>query len=750
MRPGLKFMTMHKQILFYAGRCLVLLLSLIPIFLLASPEADIEHKIDALVARMTLEEKLGQMSQTTFPRGLPATAKDEIRQGRWGSFFNGGTIQEKVEAQRIATKESRLGIPILYGQDVIHGFRTVFPIPLGQAASWDPELVRKAARVAAGEASREGIQWTFAPMMDIARDARWGRIAESLGEDPYLAGILAAAMVRGFQGDSLAAEDSIAACGKHYVGYGAAEAGRDYNTTWIPEVLLRNVYLRPFQVARQAGMATYMSAFNDLNGVPASGNAFTLRQVLRKEWKFDGFVVSDYNAVIEMIPHGYASAQKDAALKGITAGVDMEMVSRSYYENAKALLDSGALDPKLVDESVKNVLRIKFRLGLFDKRTQPMENPSGAPSPEALELAKRLAAESLVLLKNQDGVLPIAKSVAKVAVIGPLADSPPDQMGTWAIGGDLNAVRTPLAAIREFLGPSRVVWAQGLKNSRDTSPLGIADAVEAARAADVALLFLGEEASLSGEASSRAFLNLPGAQDELASRVVKVGKPTIAIILAGRPLTFHSLAEQVNGVLYAWHPGALGGPAIRDLLFGDSAPSGKLPVTFPRTVGQVPIYYNHMNTGRPAAESGREANNKFASKYLDISFTPEYPFGFGLSYTTFAYSNVRLSSPSARVGDKLTVSADVLNTGKYEAEEVVQLYMRQLTASITRPVRELIGFRRIHLKPGAKQTVELALTTDDLGFYKAGGQLTVEPGAFELWVAPDSASGQMVEFRVLP
>lgn len=720
-----------------------LVLAVVGTYLCAATPAEIEQKIDALLARMTIEEKLGQMSQATFPRGLLDKAKEEIRKGRWGSFFNGGTPQEKAEAQRIATKESRLGIPIIFGQDVIHGFRTVFPIPLGQSASWDPELVRQAARIAAREASSVGIHWTFAPMMDIARDPRWGRIAESLGEDPYLAGVLGAAMVRGFQGDSLEARDSIAACGKHYVGYGAAEAGRDYNTTWIPEVLLRDVYLKPFQAARQAGIASYMSAFNDLNGVPASGNEFTLRRVLRDEWKFDGLVVSDYTSIAEMIPHGYAADSKDAALKGIKAGVDMEMVSTNYYDRAKALIDSGALDPKLIDQAVHNILRIKFRLGLFDEKTQPTGNPPAEPSPEALEVAKRLAAESLVLLKNRDGALPLARSVRKVAIIGPLADSPADQMGTWVIGGNRDAVRTPLAAIRQALGETRVAWVRGLKNSSDTSHAEFEAAVEAARTADVVLLFLGEEASLSGEASSRAFLHLPGAQEELAREIANAAKPMIAVILAGRPLAFHNLAEQMNAVLYAWHPGAMGGPAIRDVLFGDVVPSGKLTATFPRTVGQVPIYYNHMNTGRPATD------DKFTSKYLDVSFTPEYPFGFGLSYTEFQYSNLKLSSPRLRLGEKLTVSADVANVGKYEADHVVQLYTRQLAASLTRPVRELKSFRRIHLKPGQKNTVEFDLSTDDLAFYKEGGQLTVEPGAFHLWVAPDSASGQEAEFQVV-
>jgi beta-glucosidase len=728
--------------------CFSLLLAFACTALIAATPAEIERKVDALLAKMTLQEKLGQMSQVNFPRGLPDKTKDELRKGRWGSFFNGGTLEQKAEAQRIATKESRLGIPLIYGQDIIHGFQTIFPIPLGQSASWDPELLRQGTRIAAQEATGVGIHWTFSPMMDIARDPRWGRIAESLGEDPYLAGVLAAAMVRGFQGDSLDALDSIAACGKHYVGYGAAEAGRDYNTTWIPESLLRDVYLKPFQAARQAGIATYMSAFNALNGVPASGNEFTLRRVLRDEWKFDGFVVSDYTSITEMIPHGYAADDKDAALKGIRGGVDMEMVSTSYYDQAKALIDAGTLDPKLVDQAVRNILRLKFRLGLFDKRTQPTGNPPAESSAAALAVAKKMADESLVLLKN-DGALPLAKSVRRVAVIGPLANSPGDQMGTWVLNANPKAVRTPLAAIRQTLGETRIAWAPGLKNSSDTSHDGFQAALEAARSADAVLLFLGEEASLSGEASSRAFINLPGAQEELAAELAKAGKPMIAVILAGRPLTFHNVAEQMNAVLYAWHPGVMGGPAISDVLFGDVVPSGRLTVTFPRTVGQAPIYYNHMNTGRPAAESGPDAKLKFRSKYLDVSFTPEYPFGFGLSYTKFEYSNARLSSPRVRLGEKLTISADIANAGKYEAEEVVQLYTHQLAASLTRPVRELKSFRRIHLKPGEKQTVQFVLSTDDLAFYIAGGKLTTEPGAFQLWVAPDSASGERAEFQLI-
>ena len=710
----------------------------------AAPPADIERKIDALLARMTLEEKLGQMSQATTSGPLTDQRKEEIRKGRWGSLYGGGTAAQRAEAQQIALTESRLGIPLIYGQDVIHGFHTTFPIPLGQAASWDPALVRQSARIAAREAAGAGIHWTFSPMVDIARDPRWGRVAEGYGEDPYLASAMSAAMVHGYQGDSLDAPDSIAACAKHYVGYGAAEAGRDYNTTWIPENLLRDVYLKPFQAAKEAGIATYMSAFNSINGVPASGNEFTLRQVLRNEWKFDGFVVSDYTAVHELIAHGYAADARDAALKAIRAGVNMEMVSTDYWDNGKALVDAGQLDLKTIDEAVREILRVKFRLGLFDGRTLP-GNVQGSHG-EALAVAKQLATESLVLLKN-DGALPLAKSVGKVAIIGFLADSPTDQNGTW-VGEPIGTV-TPLTALRQALGESHVIYARGLRGSGDTSRDGFAAAVEAARAADAVLLFLGEEASLSGEASSRAHLDLPGLQQDLAAEVAKVGKPCIAVILAGRPTTFHVVAANMRAVLYAWHPGAMGGPAIASVILGDAVPSGKLAITFPRTVGQVPIYYNHLNTGRPPSETGPAARDKFRSKYLDVSFTPEYPFGYGLSYSKFDYSRAKGSAPQVKLGGTLVFSADVANTGNVEADEIVQFYTHQLAGSVARPVRELKGFQRIHIRPGEKRTVTFTLSTDDLAFYNSQMKLVTEPGAFEAWIAPDSVSGQKIDFAVV-
>ena len=725
---------------------LVALLAAGSLCLRAATPAETERKIDALLARMTLEEKLGQMSQDVF-RGLADKTKAEICQGRWGSLFGGGTPAQRAEAQRIA-RESRLGIPLIFGEDVIHGYTTIFPIPLGQTASWDPELVRQAARVAARESAAVGIQWTFSPMMDIARDPRWGRIAEGFGEDPYVASQMAAAMVRGYQGDSLDAADSIAACAKHYVGYGAAEGGRDYNTTWIPENLLRDVYLAPFQAARQAGVATYMSAFNNLNGIPASANEFTLRQVLRDEWKFDGFVVSDYSSIVELISHGYAADAKSAAQKGFAAGVNMEMISTTYWDHGKALVDGKQLDPKVVDQAVREILRIKFRLGLFDAKAQFTPSPATASTAGALDTAKRLAGESLVLLKNQNRTLPLAKSIRKVAVIGPLADSPLDQIGTWATS-EPNTVRTPLGALRQALGENRVLFAPGLKDSRDNSHDGFAAAIAAARGADAVLLFLGEEASLSGEASARAYLDLPGAQEALVNEVSQSGRPVIAVVMAGRPLTFHNVAGKMNAILYAWHPGTMGGPAIADALLGDAVPSGKLPVTFPRTVGQVPIYYNHLNTGRPPAENGPEADNRFTSKYLDVSFTPEYPFGYGLSYTQFEYTNLRLSAPGMALGGSLTVSADVANTGGVVADEIVQLYTRQMVASLARPVRQLKGFRRVHLKPGEKQSVEFILKSGDLAFHK-GAQLVTEPGIFQVWIAPDSATGAQGQFVVTP
>jgi beta-glucosidase len=737
--------------------CLAGILAIFSIAVLAfgaTNDTEIDRRADELLSRMTLEEKIGQMSlSTSMATPISDSINAGIRGGRWGGFLNAGSPADRREAQRIARNESRLKIPLLFGRDVIHGYHTIFPIPLGQAASWDPALMEQAARMAAREASTEGVRWTFAPMLDIARDPRWGRIAESPGEDPYVAEAAARAMVRGFQGARLDDASSVAACAKHYVGYGAAEGGRDYNSTWIPEGLLRDVYLPPFQAALEAGAATLMTGFNALNGVPVTADTFILRKVLRGEWKFSGMVVSDYEAVTEMATHGYVTNSSDAARAAVRAGIDMEMVSTAYQDHLKTLVAAGEVSMDLIDVAVRNILRLKLRLGLFDERSfEPVTAPV---TPESRALAQRLATESVVLLKNQDNVLPLSEGVGTVAVIGPLADSPTDQMGTWSMDGRPQDVVTPLAALRQTLGQSRVLYAPGLRNSRDTGTGGFGDAVAAARGAGVVLLFLGEEHILSGEARSRAFLNLPGAQEELVSEIAKTGKPMVAVIMAGRPLTFHDTAGKVKAVLWAWHPGTMGGPAIADLLFGRAAPSGKLTVTFPRTVGQVPIYYAHLSTGRPpsAAELGVPMGNPeeprgYTSRYIDVDFTPEYPFGYGLSYTHFDYSDLRLNAPAIRQGDRLTVSAVIANGGHREGTEVVQLYVHAVAASVIQPVRLLKGFQRVTLKPGEKRRVEFTISARDLAFHNQQMQLVTEPGRYQVWIAPDSASGLQGEFVV--
>jgi beta-glucosidase len=716
--------------------------------------ATIEQRIETILKRMTVEEKLGQMSQSTsLATPLSDQIRQQIRNGRWGSFLNAGSPADRVEAQRVAVHESRLGIPLLFGRDVIHGYRTIFPIPLGQAASWDPELIELAARTAAEETTREGIRWTFAPMVDIARDPRWGRVAESLGEDPYLVSQLAAAMVRGFQGKSLDGPTSVAASVKHFAGYGAAEAGRDYNSAWIPEILLRSVYLPPFQAARDAGVASFMTAFNTLNGVPATGNRFLLHDILRSEWRYDGVVVSDYEAVQETIRHGFAADARDAARKALHAGVDMEMVSTTYYDHLKESLAAGEVNMHEIDDAVRNILRLKFRLGLFDHDAAPAADAH--PTPESLALAERAATESAVLLQNRGHTLPLSSSIGSIAVIGPLADSRLDQMGTWTMDGRPDDVQTPLAAFRALLGNQRVHYAAGLKTSRDMSREGFAGAVEAARQADAVLLFLGEEQILSGEARSRAFIDLPGAQEALVDAVKAAGKPLIAVIMAGRPLTFHAVAQKSDAVVYAFHPGTMGGPAIAKLLLGQVAPSGRLPITFPRAVGQIPIYYAHLSTGRPASQSelgipmGNPAEpTGYTSKYIDVDFTPEYPFGYGLSYTDFDYQNLRLSAREMKQGDKLTVTADVSNRGDREATEVVQLYIQDVVASVAQPVRELKRFERVPLKPGETRKVSFTLSSADLAFYNDHMQLATEPGMFRVWIAPDSTRGVEGEFRL--
>ena len=725
-------------------------------------EQDIERRVGELLSRMTLTEKVGQMIQVNAFRGtIPDDLKQRLREGRIGSMLNETDGQTSQELQRIAAEESRLRIPLIMGRDVIHGCRTIFPIPLGQAAAWDPELVRACAAVAADEASAAGFQWTFAPMMDIARDPRWGRVAEGFGEDPYLAGVLAAAMVRGFQGNDLSSPHSIAACAKHFAGYGAAEGGRDYDTANLPEGLLRDVYLPPFKAAVEAGVATVMTSFNEINGVPSSGNEFLLRRVLREEWGFKGFVVSDWESLSEMIDHGFCRDLKDVALKACMAGVDMEMQSSAYADHLEALVKSGAVPEALVDESVRDILRVKFRLGLFDARKPFAARRPGKPSPAALELARRAARESVVLLKNDGDVLPLARNLKSLAVIGPLANDPYEVLGTWNRDGDVADTVTPLAAIKDYLGSSTEVrHAPGLPFTRSRETNGFAQAVREARRSEAVVVFVGEEAILSGEAHSRAHLDLPGAQAELVDQVAATGKPVVLVILAGRPLAIPAVLAKARGVLCAWHPGTMCGPALADLLFGVESPSGKLPITFPQTDGQIPVYYAHKNTGRPPTRAKLIAIDEIpqrapqsslgdAARYLDIGYEPLYPFGYGLSYARFQYSNLRLSSTRVRAEDTLRVSVELTNTGKQEAEEVAQLYVRDLVAGLTRPVKELKGFQKMRFKPGETRTATIEVPCRTLGFHDRQMRYVVEPGRFQLWLGGDSQSGLAAEFEVV-
>lgn len=722
-----------------------------------NPDVAIEQKVDALLSQMTLEEKLGQMNQISSYGNIDDMIS-LIKKGEIGSILNEVDPARINALQRAAVQESRLGIPLLIARDVIHGYKTIFPIPLGQAASFDPQVAEDGARVAAIEASSVGIRWTFAPMIDIARDPRWGRIAEGCGEDTYLTTVMGAAMVKGYQGDSLNDPTAIAACPKHFVGYGAVEGGRDYNSTFIPERRLRNVYLPPFEAAAKAGAATFMTSFNDNDGVPSTGNTFILRNVLRDEWGFDGIVVTDWASAAEMMSHGFAADEKEVAMKAVNAGVDMEMVSYTFVKKLPELIKEGKVKETTIDNAVRNILRIKYRLGLFD---QPYvdENKNVMYAPAHLEAAKRAAVESAILLKNEKQTLPLGNSIKTVAIIGPMADAPYEQMGTWVFDGEKSHTVTPLTAIREQFGDKvQVLYEPGLGYSRDRNTSGIAKAVSIASRADAVLIFVGEEAILSGEAHCLADLNLQGAQSELIEAVAKTGKPLVTVVMAGRPLTIGKEVELSDAVLYMFHPGTMGGPALADLLWGKAVPSGKTPVTFPKMVGQIPVYYAHNNTGRPATkketllddievEAGQTSLG-CTSFYMDAGFDPLFPFGYGLSYTTFAYSNIKLSSTNLKKDDVLTITFDLENTGNYEGTEIAQLYVQDKVGSVTRPVKELKRFTRITLKPGEKKNISFELPISELAFWNIDMQHVVEAGDFNLWVAPDSQSGAPVAFKV--
>ena len=713
---------------------------------------EVEARVDKLLSQMTLQEKIGQMNQISAG-GDVAQYAEALRAGQIGSILNEVDPEKINEYQRLAVEESRLGIPLLVSRDVIHGFHTLFPIPLGLAATFDPELVEKGARIAAIEATAQGIRWTFSPMLDIARDPRWGRIAEGSGEDTYLDARMGEAMVRGYQGN-LADSTSMAACIKHFVGYGAAEGGRDYNSTYLTERQLRNVYLPPFEAAVKAGALTLMTSFNDNDGVPSTGNTFVVKDILRGEWGFDGLVVTDWNSMGEMIAHGFGEDRKDVAEKAVKAGVDMDMMTYGFLSHLEELVKEGAVKEKAIDQAVRNILRVKVMLGLFEHPYVDVAAGRAVQyAPEHLAAAQKTAEESAILLKNT-GVLPL-KAGVRMLVTGPLADAPHDQLGTWSFDGEKEHTVTPLKALQARF-PGQVTYVPGLQFSREKRER-FDDVLAAARHADVVLAFVGEEAILSGEAHSLADLNLKGSQSELLKALRSTGKPVVAVVMAGRPLTIERDLPHCDALLYSFHPGTMGGPALANLLFGDVVPSGKTPVTFLRTAGQAPMYYNHNMTGRPfigglllddiPLEAGQTSLGN-TSYYLDYGAYPLFPFGYGLSYTTFAYSDIRLDKGVYGKDDVMGISFTLTNTGTCEGTEIAQVYVRDLVGSVTRPVKELKAFERITLAPGESRTVTLSLPVSELAFYGLDMVKKVEPGDFQLWVAGDSASGEALSFKV--
>ena len=724
---------------------------------LAMTEAQIDSCVNDLVGRMTLDEKIGQLNQRSGFGYVPEMA-GLVRTGGVGSILNETDPEVVNKLQREAVENSRLHIPLVFARDVIHGFKTIFPIPLGQAASWNPALVEEGSRIAADEASSVGIRWTFSPMVDVARDPRWGRMAEGYGEDTYLTAVMGVAAVKGYQGDDLSAPNTMAACAKHFAAYGASESGRDYNTTWIPELQLHETYLPPFKAAADAGAATFMCSFNDINGVPSSGNKVLLRDILRDSWGFDGVMVSDWGSIDQMIPHGFSHDLREAARQGIEAGVDIDMESYAYCSHLRDLVEKGEVKEADLDPLVANVLRLKYRLGLFENPYVDMTTASRFYAPASLDAARRAVEESAILLSNS-GILPIKNSkVSKIAVIGPMADAAYDQAGTWSFDLEKDRCVTPLAALREMYGKESVIYVPGLEHSRDNSTKGFAAAVEAARNADVVVYFGGEEAVLSGEAHCRVDLSLPGAQSALLDELKSAGKPVVLVIQAGRSLAIAHEAETADATVFCFHGGTMTGPALANLISGKANFSGRCPVSFPRMSGQVPIYYNRKNTGSPAQDmtlindiplEAGQTSTGCTSYYLDAGDGPLFPFGYGLSYTTFSYSEPKLSASQIDTDGSLNVSCTVTNTGEVEGSEVAQLYIRDHVGSLVRPVRELRGLEKVTLKPGESREVTFTLNPDDLAFFIAPGRKIVEPGEFSVWVSPNSAEGNPVKFNVV-
>lgn len=705
----------------------------------------IDQKVDSVLKLMTLDEKIGQMNQYsgmwehTGPITPQGDILDQVKAGKLGSMLNVNGVAHTKELQQLAMR-SRLKIPLLFGQDVIHGYRTTFPIPLAEAASWDLDAIELSARIAATEASASGIHWTFAPMVDIARDPRWGRMMEGAGEDPYLGSLIAKARVKGFQGKGLGNVDAVMACAKHFAAYGAAIGGRDYNSVDMSEHLLWEVYLPPFKAAVDAGAATFMNSFNDINGIPATANSYIQKDILKGKWDFKGFIVSDWGSIGEMIQHGYVKDNYEAAWKAVLAGNDMDMESRSYINNLSRLVKEGKVSMKVVDEAVKRILRKKFELGLFDdpyrfsnaeREQKEMNNPQHA------KIARDMAKKSIVLLKNENHLLPLSKNTKTIAFIGPMVKRVKENLGFWSIEfPDSNYIVSQWQGLQNKLGNNtKLLYAKGCE-IEDTSRAAFAEAINTAMQADVVIMSVGERRDMSGEAKSRSNIHLPGVQEELIKAIYATGKPVVVLINAGRPLIFNWTSEHVPAILYTWWLGSEAGNAIADVLFGDYNPSAKLPISFPRAEGQIPIYYSHYNTGRPAMN---DSDRFYRSAYIDLSLYPQYEFGYGLSYTSFDYSNLKLTSTKMKVGENITVNCTITNTGKYAGEEIVQLYLRDKVGSVVRPVKELKDFQKIMLQPGERKTIQFVIDKEKLSFYDQKLNWITEPGDFDLMIGASSS-----------
>jgi len=732
-------------------------------------DAKMKTFIDALMKKMTLEEKLGQLNLPGSGDIVTGQAQSsdigkKIREGKVGGLFNIKSVAKIREVQKVAVEQSRLKIPMIFGMDVIHGYETVFPIPLGLSCTWDMQLVENSARIAAVEASADGINWTFSPMVDICRDARWGRIAEGNGEDPFLGSQIAKAMVRGYQGNDLTKNNTIMSCVKHYALYGAAEAGRDYNTTDMSRQRMFNDYLPPYKAAADAGAGSFMASFNEVEGVPATANKWLMTDVLRKQWGFKGFVVTDYTGINEMVDHGIGDL-KTVSARALMAGIDMDMVGEGLLTTLKQSLKEGKVTMAQIDLACRRILEAKYKLGLFaDPYKYCDENRAKTEvfTAEHRAIARNTAAQSFVLLRNQGNILPLKKS-GTVALIGPLADNKENMPGTWSVAANFQNATSVLSGMQQVLGDKvKIIYAKGSNLDadaafeeragmfgkafgRDNRPADviIKEAVEAANQADVVVAALGESAEMSGESSSRSNIEIPQAQKDLLNALLKTGKPVVLVLFTGRPLAIKEESEKVPAILNVWFGGSEAGYAIADVLFGDVNPSGKLTTTFPQNVGQVPIFYAHKNTGRPLEEG--KWFSKFRSNYLDVSNDPVYPFGYGLSYTSFTYSDISLSSTSLKGNQKLTATVTVTNNGKYEGKEVVQLYIRDVVGSVTRPVKELKGFQKISLKPGESKTVSFTITPEDLKFYNYDLKFDWEAGDFQIMIGTNSKEVKMAK-----